>query len=91
MINCFEEGLAYIILIQIVTQSSKTLKLARHHSNVRKLVMKMFYASFGPSTRQVTNASSRPRELTQRDGLPACLGPKTVEQGLERYQKCDHF
>ena len=42
----------------------KTFKLARPHSNVRKLVMKMFHASFGPSTREVADATSRPRELT---------------------------
>ena len=47
------------ILIQ-----GKTFKLARPHSNVRKLVMKTFYASFGPSTREVADATSRPGEPT---------------------------
>ena len=42
----------------------KYSKMARPQSNVRKHVMHMFYANFGPSTREVADATSRPGEPT---------------------------
>ena len=42
----------------------KYSKMARPQSNVRKRAINMFYASFGPSTREVVDATSRPGEPT---------------------------
>ena len=61
----------------------KTFKLARPHSNVGELVMKTFYVSFGPSTREVANAFSRPRELALQNGLSTFLCPKIVDERQE--------
>ena len=42
----------------------KYSKMPRPQSNVKKNAMHMFYASIGLSTREVADATSRPRELT---------------------------